>query len=101
MPARTVKIRHDDQTRAKIQTSQILNRLIDHVVGKVELSTTQVRAAEILLKKVLPDLTATEHSGEIAIGDGRQLSDAELAALAIADRSQRDIEAARSSSKLN
>lgn len=62
MPARTVKIRHDENTRAKIQTSQIINRLAKHILGKLELSPTQVRAAEILLKKTLPDLTNVEHS---------------------------------------
>ncbi len=51
---------HDERTRAKIQTSQLINRLISHVNGEVELSTTQVRAAEILLKKTLPDLSSVE-----------------------------------------
>ena len=51
---------HDERTRAKIQTSQLINRLISHVNGEVELSSTQVRAAEVLLKKTLPDLSAVE-----------------------------------------
>ena len=50
----------DQNVRSRIQTSMLLNRLRDHVVGKVELSPTQIRAAEILLKKSIPDLTATE-----------------------------------------
>lgn len=65
MAARKRKIRHDDETRAKIQTSQLINRLTDHVFGKVELSATQVRAAETLLRKTLPDLTATELTGDV------------------------------------
>lgn len=60
MAARTGKIRHDDQTRAKIRTSQLINRLTNHAVGKLELSPTQVKAIEILLKKTLPDLSAVE-----------------------------------------
>lgn len=36
----------------------LVNRLTDHVVGKVEMSPTQVRAAEVLLRKTLPDLSA-------------------------------------------
>jgi hypothetical protein len=64
MAARAVKIRHDDQTRAKIQTSAIINRLQDCLSGKVELSATQVSAAKILLGKTLPDLQSVEHSGE-------------------------------------
>lgn len=67
MAARTNKIRHDENTRAKIKTSQLINRLTDHVVGKVEMQSTQVTAALGLLKKTLPDLAAVEHSG--AIGD--------------------------------
>ena len=59
----------------------LVNRLSDHVVGKVELSATQVRAVEILLRKTLPDLSQTEASVTI----DRQpddMSDAELANIA-------------------
>lgn len=66
MPARVNKIRHDEETRAKIKTSQLVNRLTNHALGDVDLSQTQVRAIEILLRKTLPDLTSVEHSGEIA-----------------------------------
>ena len=55
---------HDERTRAKIQTSQLINRLFSHANGEVEMSATQVRAAEVLLKKTLPDLQAVEHSGD-------------------------------------
>jgi hypothetical protein len=65
MAARTRKIRHDDETRARIQTSQLINRLHDHVTGKIELSSTQVRAAEILLKKTIPDLSSAENTTEV------------------------------------
>ncbi len=51
------QLHHSDETRAKIQTSQIINRLQDHMFGKIKLSKTQVQAAQILLKKVLPDLS--------------------------------------------
>lgn len=68
MPARSVKIRHDEETRAKIKTSQLLNRLNDHVFGKndkaVEISQTQLKAIEILLRKTLPDLAAVQISGD-------------------------------------
>jgi len=60
MAARTRRIAIDENTRAKIQTTQLLNRLTNHALGEVELSTTQVRAIEILLKKVLPDLQSLE-----------------------------------------
>ena len=55
---------HQDDVRAKIQTSQLINRLTDHALGEVELSPTQVRAIEILLKKRLPDLQAMQLSGD-------------------------------------
>ena len=57
---------HATKTRERIQTSMLINRLEDHAVGKVELTTTQVRSIEILLKKSLPDLQSVELSG----GDG-------------------------------
>lgn len=57
-----------DQTRDAIQTSMLINRLTDHIFGEVELSATQVRGIEVLLRKTLPDLKATEHSGEVDAG---------------------------------
>lgn len=55
---------HQDDVRLKIQASAIINRLSGHLDGSVELSPTQLRAAEILLKKSLPDLTAVTVSGD-------------------------------------
>lgn len=40
-----------------------MNRLLKHVEGEIELSGTQVKAADILLKKVVPDLARTENTG--------------------------------------
>lgn len=57
MAARKRAIRHDENTRMKIQAAQLINRLTDHANGKVELSATQVRAIEVLLRKTLPDLS--------------------------------------------
>jgi len=50
--------------RVKIQNSNILNALIEHVEGVREMSSTQVSAAIALMKKVLPDLAAVEVTGE-------------------------------------
>ena len=63
MAARNKKIRHDEETRAKIKAAQIINRLYGHVMGTVELDAAQVSSAKALLNKVLPDLKAVEHSG--------------------------------------
>lgn len=63
-----------EQTRSRIQTSMLLNRLADHVVGKVELQPTQVKAAEILLRKVLPDLSAVEGNLNVSVSHEDVLS---------------------------
>lgn len=50
--------------RVKIQNSNILNALIEHVGGKREMSATQVTAGLGLLKKCLPDLANVTISGD-------------------------------------
>lgn len=45
-----------EQWRARIQGGVLIKRLHDHANGKQDMSPTQVKAAEILLKKALPDL---------------------------------------------
>ena len=64
MAARTRKIAHDDETRAKIQAANIINRLYGNVMGEVDLSPAQVSSAKTLLNKVLPDLQAITIGGE-------------------------------------
>lgn len=36
----------------------LINRLQNHVAGKLEMSKTQIQAAGILLRKTLPDMVA-------------------------------------------
>lgn len=55
---------HQDDVRAKIQASQIINRLMGCINGECELSATQVNAANILLRKTLPDLSSVELGGD-------------------------------------
>lgn len=52
------------EIRAKIETGKIIARIQKHLDGEVELSGTQMKAAEILLRKALPDLTSTELTGD-------------------------------------
>jgi hypothetical protein len=92
---------HPDVVREKIRVSQLLNRLDLHANGEVDLSPTQIKAIEILLKKAMPDLSAVDLRGSVEVHDHNRLSDAELAALAIADRSTRTPETAGDPSKLN
>jgi hypothetical protein len=44
------------EARQKIRTTQLIKRLQDHVLGLTNMSASQVRAAEILLRKSVPDL---------------------------------------------
>ena len=55
---------HQDEIRAKIQASQLVNRLTGHALGEVELTPTQIKAIEILLRKSLADLSAITISGD-------------------------------------
>jgi len=52
--------------REKIKASQIINRLTNHVLGALEkpLDASQVTAGLGLLKKCVPDLSATELTGK-------------------------------------
>ena len=49
-----------DSVREKIRAAQLINRLQAHIFDGLELSMSQVRAIEILLRKSVPDLTKTE-----------------------------------------
>lgn len=70
MAARKTKIRHDEETRNKIQASQLINRLTKHALAKKPImDPTQVRAAEILLKKTLPDLSSVEMNANHDVSD--------------------------------
>jgi hypothetical protein len=53
-----------DSVREKIRAAQLINRLQAHIFDGLELSMSQVRAIEILLRKSVPDLTKTELQAE-------------------------------------
>lgn len=64
MAART-NLRQQDQTRAAIQTSQLVKRLQAFALGEIaEIETGRLKAIEILLRKTLPDLSAVTLSGD-------------------------------------
>lgn len=54
-----------EEHRVKIQNSNILNALLEHVEGERDMSPSQVTAGVALMKKVLPDLQAMQHSGDV------------------------------------
>lgn len=56
MAARKNKINHTDDVRARIQGSQLVNFVQDHVLKGKPAQKTQITAALGLLKKVIPDL---------------------------------------------
>ena len=78
MPTRPLKRWTPQIVRDRMQCSNIVRRLLKHTMGEIEMSATQVRAAEILLKKCLPDLTSVEHSGEVKHRNVEEWSNAEL-----------------------
>jgi len=53
--------------RRSIDTKRALKALQDHVLENKPLKGTQIRAAEILLRKTMPDLRATEHTGQVDV----------------------------------
>lgn len=53
-----------DAIRSRIQAGVIADRLAKHVLGENPMTSTQVQAGLGLLKKVCPDLSATEHSSD-------------------------------------
>ena len=58
MAARTNKPLHDEQTKRRIQASQLLNRLDSFANGKLEMTEAQVLAAKVVIGKSIPDLKA-------------------------------------------
>lgn len=60
MAARTRKTHLNEEWRERIQTSMLINRLNDHIFNKIRLEATQLKAIEILLRKVAPDLAQVD-----------------------------------------
>jgi len=64
--------------RAGVRVGLIRNRLQNHFLGKIELSPTQLKAAEILLGRTIPAMAHVEHTGEVNLRPfAVPLSDAE------------------------
>jgi hypothetical protein len=62
--AARLRTTHQADVRAKIQTSQLINRLQDHALGKIELEPSQIKSIEVLIRKTLPDLSSVQLSGD-------------------------------------
>jgi hypothetical protein len=60
---RTAGFQMGAEHRTKISNSKILNRLIAHAEGEVDMTSTQVQAALGLLDRVMPKLAQTTIEG--------------------------------------
>lgn len=69
MAARIRKTKLNDDWKKRIQASQVMNRLYSHITGELELTSSQINAAKIILSKMVPDLARTEMTGK----DGKDL----------------------------
>ncbi len=58
--------RTQDKIRSSIKVQEIINKLQRHILGGEKMAATAVRAAEILLRKVSPDLTSTTLQADLA-----------------------------------
>lgn len=66
-----------EKFRASIRVGLIRNRLMNHLLGKLEMTTTQLKAAEILLNKSVPSMASVEHKGDVTVNYVAQLPDVE------------------------
>jgi hypothetical protein len=55
---------HDQKTKDLIRASQLLNSLTKFALGKSTMKSAQVRAAEIVIGKSIPDLKSVEVTGD-------------------------------------
>lgn len=61
--AARINPKNRDSSNKLAAATQLLNRLISHGNGEIELSNTQIQAAKIVIGKYIPDLKAIEVSG--------------------------------------
>lgn len=64
MAARKIHTTLRDEWKLRIKATHLVTRLHEHALGEADMSPTQIKAAEILLRKVAPDLARQEVTGE-------------------------------------
>jgi len=52
--------------RLRIQTSKLIDRVQSHALGKAKMTPTQLTAAQVLLRKTLPDLVGIKTEINVA-----------------------------------
>jgi len=58
---------HQDDVRAKIQTSNLITRVQKYAMGELsdeDISSNRLNAIKLLLSKTLPDLSSVEMTGD-------------------------------------
>ena len=63
-----ISARNQDRIRNLIEVEKIVKKLNGHILGRTKMTNTMVRAAEILLRKIQPDLTAIQLSTDNSQG---------------------------------
>ena len=67
MAARKMKLKHQDDVRAKIQVSNLITRVNKYAMGDLtddDISPNRLNAIKLLLSKALPDLSSVQHTGD-------------------------------------
>lgn len=64
MAARKNRVTLSDTWKERIKTGVIMERVQAHLMGEIELSSTQMSAAKLLLGKLIPDLNRTTVEGD-------------------------------------
>ena len=64
MSARKRKVQLTDSWKDGIRVSMLMGRLYGHALGDNDMSQSQIKAAQIVLGKLVPDLNRAEHTGK-------------------------------------
>lgn len=83
--AARLNLKHQADIRAKIQASQLVNVLQQHIFEGRDLKKSQVSAAIALLRKTVPDLSQVQGMMTNVNINASDVSDAELAAIIAGD----------------
>jgi len=75
---------YPQRAKERISGSKIITQLVKHVMGEIDMTPSQVRAAGILLNKVLPDVKSIDVDlrSDLNTVSLHRLSDEQLMAIA-------------------
>ncbi len=75
---------YPQRARDRIAGTKIIDRLVKHVMGEIELTAAQVASARLLLSKVLPDMKSVEVDvhAQLNTTSYQRLTDEQLMAIA-------------------